>query len=103
MTDDAQLRDKVVVDILKMEKELYGYDETIEENYFIARRLGSWGTSWEIAGSGNYKAGKISQPNTFNLEDDIELNPESISFIQEEAFEKRAKTYESMYKNLLMI
>ncbi len=99
MTDDAQLRDKVVVDILKMEKELYGYDETIEENYFIARRLEVEALR-EIAGSGNYKAGKISQPNTFNLEDDIELNPEKYQFYSEEAFEKRAKTYESMYKNL---
>lgn len=99
MSNDVAVKDQMVVEILKMEKELYGYDDVIEESNFVARRL-EIEKIREMIGKGNYKASKISTPNTYSLSDDVELNPEAYQFYSEEAFVKRAQTYAPMYENV---
>ncbi len=100
MSDDDSVKDKLVLEILKMEKELYGYDDIIEESNFVARRLETEKIR-EMVGSGNYKSAKISTPNTYNLSSgDVTLNPEKYQFYSEDAFEKRSQKFATMYQNI---
>lgn len=97
MSDEDAVKDKMVIDILKMEKVLYEYDDAIEEDKFIARRLEIDAIKEQVS-SGNYQSNSASKTQSHIA--NFELTPNKYQFYSQDAFDSRARKYAPMYENV---